>query len=271
MKHVYYESSTDKFPHTQIRKNVIEWETPSHFHSSIELQYVTEGEYDFIVNGKAYKATVDDIVFVPNYHIHSDKRNPNTHTIFVLSCKNALVHYSDLFSKKTLPFVMTNKKFNRETIYPLLEYFLSRPSQRMNDTVMRGMFDILFSNLIAEYKLENNLQVFNSNLIEVLNYIDLHYSDDLSLESISKRFGYSTFYFSKLFKRLTSMTFSEYRTLIRVQKVIKALNEDKESNLTAVALACGFNSTSAFYRAFHRVYKIPPGQYKNLREWIYWQ
>jgi AraC-like DNA-binding protein len=271
MKHVYYESSTDKFLHTQIRENIIEWETPSHFHNSIELQYITEGEYDFVINGTAYKATVDDIVFVPHYHIHSDKRNPHTHTIFILPCQNALVHYSDLFGKKTLPFLMQNKKFNKETIYPLLIYFLSRPNQHANDIAMRGMFDVLFANLIGEYKLENNVQTSNSYLVEVLRYIDTHYKEDLTLDDISYRFGYSTFYFSKLFKRLTSMTFSEYRTLIRVQKVIKALNESKENNLTAVALSCGFNSLSAFYRAFHRVHNIPPGQYKNLHEWIYWQ
>ncbi len=271
MKHVYYESSTDKFHHTQMRENVIEWETPSHFHSSIELQYITAGEYDFIINGTAYKATVDDIVFVPNYHIHSDKRNPNTHTIFLLSCKNTIVNYSDLFSKKTLPFLMQNKQFNRETVYPLLEYFLARPNQHLNDTIMRGMFDVVFSNLISEYKLENNLQTFTSDLIEVLNYIDTHYKEELTLESIAYRFGYSTSYFSKLFKRLTNMTFSEYRTLIRVQKVVKTLNKNKDSNLTAVALSCGFNSLSTFYRAFHRIHNIPPGQYKNLHEWIYWQ
>ena len=108
-------------------------------------------------------------------------------------------------------------------------------------------------------------------LKKIFLYIDEHIYEKISLLELAEVAGYSPFYFSKLFKRLTSMTFSEYRTLIRVQKVIKALNEDKESNLTAVALACGFNSTSAFYRAFHRVYKIPPGQYKNLREWIYWQ
>lgn len=271
MKHVYYESSTDKFPHTQIRENIIEWETPSHFHSNIELQYITAGEYDFIINGTAYKAMKDDIVFIPNYHIHSDKKNPDTHTIFVLSCKNALIHYSELFSQKTLPFLMQNKKFNRETIYPLLEYFLSRSNQHNNDTTMRGMFDVLFSNLISEYKLESNLQTSNSYLIGVLNYIDTHYKEDLTLESIAYQFGYSTFYFCKLFKRLTSMTFSEYRTLIRVQKVIKKLNENNDNNLASVALSCGFNSLSAFYRAFHRVHNISPGQYKNLHEWIYWQ
>ena len=271
MKHVYYESSTDKFTHTQIRSNVIEWETPSHFHNGIELQYILEGEYDFSINGTEYKATKDEIVFVPSYHIHSDKKNPNTHTIILLATKEASVSFSDLFTKKRLPFLLQNKNFNKETIYPLLEYFLPRTNQHANNTIMRGMFDILFSNLITEYKLEENTQTTSAHLIEVLKYIDTHYKEDLTLEEISNHFGYTTFYFSKLFKRLTTMTFSEYRALIRVQKVVKTLNENKNLNLTYIALDCGFNSLSAFYRAFHKIYNIPPGQYKNLQEWIYWQ
>ena len=76
---------------------------------------------------------------------------------------------------------------------------------------MRGMFDILLSNLIIEYKLEENTQTSNSHLVEVLKYIDAHYKENLTLEEISNHFGYTTFYFSKLFKAKYSMSPQQYR------------------------------------------------------------
>lgn len=87
-------------------------------------------------------------------------------------------------------------------------------------------------------------------LNQVLDYIEDHLTEDLSLEAISNYAGVSDYHFRKIFFYLTGLTLSEY---IKNRKLSEA-NKDLlyGEKVTEVALKYGYQSVDGFTRAFKK-------------------
>lgn len=87
-------------------------------------------------------------------------------------------------------------------------------------------------------------------LNQVLDYIEAHLTDDLSLENISEFAGVSDYQFRKIFYYLSGLTLSEY---IKNRKLSEA-NKDllKGEKVTDVAFRYGYQSMDGFTRAFKK-------------------
>ena len=91
-------------------------------------------------------------------------------------------------------------------------------------------------------------------------YVDQHFSEALSVETIASRFYLSKSYVSHLFKESTGMSLYRYVT----QKRLSAIGAAIKSGVP-IARACaqyGFSDYSAFYRAFRRQYGLSPAEYR---------
>lgn len=87
-------------------------------------------------------------------------------------------------------------------------------------------------------------------LNQVMDYIDEHLTDDISLEIISEYAGVSDYHFRKIFFYLSGMTLNEYiknRKLSESNKDL--LNGEK---VTDVAFKFGYQSLDGFTRAFKK-------------------
>jgi AraC family transcriptional regulator len=85
--------------------------------------------------------------------------------------------------------------------------------------------------------------------------------DSLALDKLAQFLGYSKFYTSKKFKKLSGMTF---RTYVQKRKLAFSLLEvrDTHRSLLSIAMDFGFSSHEAFTRAFKATYGIAPSEYR---------
>jgi AraC family transcriptional regulator len=87
-------------------------------------------------------------------------------------------------------------------------------------------------------------------LNQVIDFIEDHLTDDLSLEIISDYAGVSDYHFRKIFFYLSGMTLSEYIKYRRLSEAgMDLLNGEK---VTDVALKYGYQSIDGFTRAFKK-------------------
>jgi AraC-like DNA-binding protein/ligand-binding sensor protein len=97
-------------------------------------------------------------------------------------------------------------------------------------------------------------------------FLNSHIEHPVSLEQVAQHVNVSPFYFCKLFKKATGMTFTEYMTRIRVEKA-KSLLVDPSLRISEVVYAAGFGSIPRFNSVFKRHVGMPPTQYRaGLRE-----
>lgn len=98
---------------------------------------------------------------------------------------------------------------------------------------------------------------------EALQYIHAHFEEKLNLGDVAKRVYINTQYFSRVFKRETGVTFTEYLNCLRIQAACRLL---AATNYPAyrVANECGFSDPSYFNRVFLRYMEMTPQKYRRL-------
>lgn len=106
-----------------------------------------------------------------------------------------------------------------------------------------------------------------NHISRIKEYVELHYSEDISLEDVASEIGISVFYLSHMFKQAENKTFVEYLMNFRVNEA-KRLCRETDFDTGEIARRCGFNNTSYFYRVFKKVTGTTIGRY---RESILWE
>lgn len=98
----------------------------------------------------------------------------------------------------------------------------------------------------------------------VVEYIEAHYGDDLSLEMLAERANLSPSHFSRQFKKAVSSTPYDFILHIRIFQAKTMLLESRETT-EVIAQRCGFNSLSNFIRAFKKQTHLTPTQFRQMR------
>jgi len=81
-----------------------------------------------------------------------------------------------------------------------------------------------------------------------------------SLEDLGRQVGCSPFYLSRTFSRQTGQTIPQYIRQLRMARAAELLRAGK-LNVTEVAMAVGYASSSHFSTAFHETFGCCPGLY----------
>ncbi len=100
-------------------------------------------------------------------------------------------------------------------------------------------------------------------LKNVLNYIEAHYTEKITLHELARTAGMSSKYFCHFFSEMTGRTPIDYVNYYRVERACCLLAGIGHS-ITDIAMLCGFNDVSYFTRAFKKYKGISPGQYLKI-------
>jgi AraC-like DNA-binding protein/ligand-binding sensor protein len=93
------------------------------------------------------------------------------------------------------------------------------------------------------------------------HFIAQNQDNALCLATVAKAVNTSTFYFCKLFKRATGLTFTEYLARVRIEKA-KSLLLDPNRRVSEVAYEIGFQSLTHFNRTFRKLVGQSPTAYR---------
>jgi len=93
-------------------------------------------------------------------------------------------------------------------------------------------------------------------------YIAGHHADPIGLHELSKAMHVSIFYFCKIFKKATGMTFTDYLGRVRVEKA-KNLLLNPHLRIGEIAYAVGFQSLTHFNRVFQELTGESPTTFRK--------
>ena len=101
-----------------------------------------------------------------------------------------------------------------------------------------------------------------NRLNRAMNYIEEHLSEELNYQEIAQIACCSTYQFQRVFSYIADMPLSEYIRRRRMTKAVVDLIDNNEKVID-VALKYGYNSPTAFNRAFKNVHGIAPSQTRS--------
>jgi len=100
-------------------------------------------------------------------------------------------------------------------------------------------------------------------LAAVNNYIDDHFTDDLSLEKLSSQFYISKYYLTREYKRIYGKTIFQHIINARINYGKKLLRFSDKS-VEEIAHLCGFNDQSYFARQFKKAENLTCFSYRKM-------
>ena len=102
----------------------------------------------------------------------------------------------------------------------------------------------------------------NEAIFDIMEYIQNHSHEDLNADEIAAKCLLSPSYFRYLFKNITSCTFTEYLTRIRIKKALDMLKAS-DKRVIDISLETGFNNVSHFNKVFKLHTGLSPMQFKK--------
>lgn len=100
------------------------------------------------------------------------------------------------------------------------------------------------------------------SITKAREYINAHYTEDISLAAAAQAAHMSTFYFCKQFKKATGLSFTEYLGRVRVEKAKEQLLKP-HVRVSEVAYEVGFQSLTHFNRVFRKLNGESPTTYRT--------
>lgn len=93
-------------------------------------------------------------------------------------------------------------------------------------------------------------------------FIAEHQDEELSLRQVAGAVNTSAFYFCKMFKQATGLTFTDYLARVRIEKV-KNLLINPHKRISEAAYEAGFQSLSQFNRVFRKIVGESPTTWRE--------
>ena len=251
----YYESNSDKSEYCFPLKSSY-FLTKPHFHRSFEILFIVHGSTVLEINNKTMKAETGNILFIHQYQIHSLMPSSDYKMQGFIAGSKLSDSLSNLLQEYTLPSILRDSQFNL-TLLPYFERLVK--TKKREYIIQQGFATVILGYLLSHYNKIPVPKAAHTNLvINVLNYIDDHYTEPLTLTSISKHFGYNKCYFSNFFHKNTGRKLNDYINEIRLEKFVELATSATDSTLYDLVFNCGFESMTTFYRIFAKYYDFSP-------------
>lgn len=103
---------------------------------------------------------------------------------------------------------------------------------------------------------------YEQALLSTLLYIQTHLDQDLSLEVLADRVGFSAFHFHRLFRETIGEAVKEYVRRLRIERAAYRLKLSDQTILQ-IALDAGFKTHESFTRAFKRQFGLTPSAFRS--------
>lgn len=275
----YYKNSADKFHIHKIDKPN-EARRP-HTHEYFQIYYVAHGSLSHFVSGTSSELCRGDMFIIPPGITHYIV--PGDSTVFYsFSFMPDFMYESIAQGSLSSSFIsrLTSSKASDirpkvsvspdEIIYiesimeNILKDFEKKPLG-FNDSI-RAYLALLISLIARIYYETTNEEVsanFNSNkefVLHCIEYMENNFTDNISLNAITKRFAMSKSNFCSLFSKLTGYSFNQYLNICRIKKATEYIVNGYK--ITALYSLCGYNDFSTFYRNFKKITGTTPKDYQ---------
>ena len=222
-------------------------------HNSIEIIFVTSGNFSVKIRDDEYFLHAGEGVYIDKLvpHHTAQKLDVGELECYVFIFAPKYVSSVSGLDNNTFDTLLEKNEGFGEIIH-LLEWAFSHKSG-MNEEMKSGLATTLLGVLKKHYKMHPKQYTKQAKLLlDVVVYIDNNYFKNITLESLSQRFGYEKTYLSKLLNKFLGMNLREYLNRRRIVGVNKIKKRNPEMPLLKISEECGFESPNTFYRAYNK-------------------
>ena len=114
---------------------------------------------------------------------------------------------------------------------------------------------------------EEKARAYAEKFTNVLDYIDKHLDDDLSVERLSHVANFSKFHFHRQFSEYIGIGVFKYIQLMRLKRASYRLFFNRLDPIINIALDACFENPESFSRAFKSAFGQTPSEFRKSPAW----
>lgn len=273
--HEQIQHRTGDFPlaHYPVDEHFPRYRMPMHWHKESEIIRINRGRMCFFLDDEELIAEKGDLLTIGGGVIHGGEPedceyecivfDPEAITPAIESCRGSIrpLLRSNVFLKNGQ--IESNPEFSSavKRLFCVAAAFEGRSLE---------MLSAVFAFLHCQQENMGKAQVRTvsertwqkaEQLKPALEYIEQHYSQHISLETLARLTGFSPKYFCRYFRTIVHRSPIDYLNYYRIECAAHFLSS-ADMNVAEVAVHCGFSDSSAFIKQFRKYKGTTPKQYR---------
>jgi len=246
----------------------------SHWHdNAFEFILVLKGSINALLGCENYKLKEDDVLIISPEDVHSFKKTEEDNIVLFFQVN--FEYFQNIFPNimQWILFFNPEKIDSEDYKLKVFRYELAKLILNLQNSI-NPIIDIIpfisycEKNFQTTHMIikkddvsENHLKLF----YKIDDYIYRNFTDKIELSEIANFLNYNKYYFSKLVKDITGMTFLEYLNHVRVLAAERFLiSTDK--NISDIAYECGFSDLRSMTRYFKKWHGYTPHEYRKYND-----
>lgn len=224
-----------------------------HWHIESELIFAEKGSAEVMTENTVYALSEGGCVFIRSGAVHYIKAETDS-VVSVMKIGSELI--SSAVGTQTPVSPLLEHHYPAAEIFEKIRQEISA-GEKYYEVICAGLVTAMIAEIFRNEKTEAMKSSSESIAYkELLRLIGERYAD-MTFDEAAEFMCFSKPYFSKYFRRMSGMTFSEYLNIVRVSEAVKLLSD---GNLSAgeTALAAGFGTIRSFNRIFKRYTGFTP-------------
>lgn len=241
------------------------------FRDSIKINVFVRGEFTVFTDGKNHLPFYGDICLLPPRKMHYGHISKPTHLDYYqldigVRAFDALPGGADAIRRlleagRLQPSFLRPRERDREKVLALceeLENSISRGEQALAFAKAVELVCLLIQLYRTGGKAVSSALSFHTQ--RVLNHMEAHYSEPLTLALLAEQEQVSPSYLSRCFRKELGMGIHEYLNHYRILKAVELL---QTNSVAQTCYLCGFSDSSHFICVFKKHMGCTPMQYQK--------
>ena len=242
---------------------------PKHWHRSIEVLFALTGETNVLIDDRSYTMRPTDVIVINSLSVHELYSEGAELVAFQMN----LSKFPSFEAFKDCYFDCCSCDDTENPRYDYLRHVLARLIKENTDTenvlLSHALISLLLNELVTNFQmtLPDNAAVKKKALqkfSKITDYINSHYSENLSLAAVAETFHFSQAYLSRVFKQTLGVTYSDFYNNIRLERAVNEMLSSDHS-ISQIAVNSGFSDARAMTAQFKKKYHMLPSGYRASR------
>ena len=232
----------------------------AHVHHNIEVLVCLDGTLDVTCSSCQKSLNRGDMMIAFSNDIHSYSSASQGKGIIILVNPSILPAISATLSDRKYENYISDCG---NTFLDLTKSILHEYNTDCCHEIIVGYLYILFGTAFKKLSFSPDKDSLNSDLFStMLEYISEHYTEDISLKLLSKKFYIDVCHISRMFTSRLSCGFLTYIHELRVEHA-KTLLHHSELSISNIMYKSGFSHQKTFNRVFKQFTNQTPREYRR--------
>ncbi len=249
----------------------------THWHKELEIIYLLNGTMGVVIEGQRYKLVQGDALVIDSNLIHEVQARQSMMQIIIHVDRDFID--SKLSGQGKYLIHCSREELVDEQLGAYLEIldclkqlpplYVQQPTGYRIESESIAL-DVIYR-LIRDFSIPlhdddaPSLTQRQMRTKEILQYVDAHYKEPLSLEDIAGEFSLSREYFSRLFRQSVGITFTEHLNRVRLTHIYHDLIATDQPIMRLIE-EHGFTNYKLFSRMFREIYGSTPRNVRKHRQ-----